>query len=86
VHLESINRHIIGDHIYALSPKLEKSERILLHAYAIYFIHPATKERLCFVAPLDKTMKDTIEKKFEKGYIDEVMEISYIMHSFTGDI
>ena len=35
VHLESMNRHIIGDHIYALSPKVEKSERILLHAYMI---------------------------------------------------
>ncbi|RLC45533.1 MAG: RluA family pseudouridine synthase, partial [Candidatus Cloacimonadota bacterium] len=44
VHLESMNRHIIGDHIYALNPKAEKAQRILLHAYIIYFIHPTTKE------------------------------------------
>jgi len=85
VHLESINRHIIGDHIYALSPKVEKSERILLHAYIIYFIHPSTKERVSFVASLDEIMKNNIYKKFNKENIDEVMETSYIMHSFTTD-
>jgi len=86
VHLESINRHIIGDHIYALSPKVEKSERILLHAYMIYFIHPRTKKKVSFVAFLDKIMKENIYKKFNKESIDEVMEIDYIMHSFIRDI
>jgi 23S rRNA pseudouridine1911/1915/1917 synthase len=86
VHLESINRHIIGDHIYALSPKVEKSERILLHAYMIYFIHPRTKKKVSFVAFLDKIMEENIYKKFNKESIDEVMEIDYIMRSFIRDI
>lgn len=82
VHLESINRHIVGDHIYALSPKQEKSERILLHAYIIYFVHPTSKEKLFFVASLDETMKDYLDKKFDMEQINEVMDISNILRGF----
>ena len=85
VHLESINRHIVGDHIYAISPKQEKSERILLHAYTIYFIHPSTKEEVSFIAPLDNDMQEYIDKKFDKDVINEVMDTSYILRSFTTD-
>lgn len=85
VHLESINRHIIGDHIYAISPKQEKSERILLHAYMIYFIHPTSKEKLSFVAPLDAYMGEYIDKKFNSENINEVMDTSYILRGFTTD-
>lgn len=85
VHLESMNRHIIGDHIYALSPKQEKSERILLHAYIIYFVHPTSKEKLSFVASLDETMKDYLDKKFDMEQINEVMDISNILHGFPTD-
>jgi len=86
VHLESINRHIIGDHIYAVSPKVQKSQRILLHAYIIYFIHPSTKEKVSFIANLDKIIKNEIDKKFNKEQINEVMESDYIIHSFTTNI
>jgi len=85
VHLESMNRHIIGDHIYAISPKIEKSERILLHAYIIYFIHPTTKEKLFFSASFDDSMKQYIEEKFNTEQIDEVMDSNYILHSFNTD-
>ena len=85
VHLENINRHIVGDHIYALSPKIEKSERILLHAYIIYFIHPTTKKQLSFVANMDNNMSEYIGKKFNSEQIDEIMDTSYIIRSFTAD-
>jgi len=85
VHLESVNRHIIGDHIYALNPKVEKAERILLHAYIIYFIHPTTKEKLLFKASFDEIMQDSLEKKFKKEILNEVMDSEYIMRSFTTD-
>ena len=85
VHLETINRHIIGDHIYAISPKVEKSERILLHAYTIYFIHPTTKEKMLFKADFDTTMKDYLIKKFDLENLNEVMDTNYIMDSFTTD-
>ena len=83
VHLESMNRHIIGDHIYALNPKVEKAERILLHAYMIYFIHPTTKERLSFRAEFDDIMKENIDKKFNLEILNEVMDTEYILRSFT---
>lgn len=84
VHLESLNRHILGDHIYAASPKQEKSERILLHAYIIYFIHPRTKKKLQFVAKFDESMKQHIEKKFNLEHINEIMETSNILRSFSS--
>ncbi|QOP41032.1 RluA family pseudouridine synthase [Sulfurimonas marina] len=86
VHLESLNRHIVGEHLYAQSPKMEKSERILLHAYIIYFIHPTTKERLSFEAKYDENMKSFIEKKFDMEKVDEVTKLKYITDSFTTDI
>ena len=83
VHLESMNRHILGDHIYGLSPKIEKAERILLHAYLIYFIHPTTKEKLFFKAEFDEIMRETIFNKFDREILNEVIDSDYIMHSFT---
>lgn len=85
VHLESVNRHIIGDHIYAISPKEEKSERILLHAYLIYFIHPTTKEKVFFKAAFDDTMGEYLNKKFDLENLNEVMDTDYIINSFTTD-
>lgn len=84
VHLESISRHIVGDHVYALSSKLEKSEHILLHAYLIYFIHPSTKKKVFFKAPLDDVMQEYLEKKFEKERLDEVLEPDSLIHGFIG--
>ena len=86
VHLESMNRHILGDHIYAQSPKMDKSERILLHAYVIYFIHPRTKEKLFFSASMDSVTKEFIEKKFDMEQINEVTDISTILHGFPTSI
>jgi len=83
VHLESMNRHIIGDHIYAISPKSEKSERILLHAYMIYFIHPTTKEKLFFSASFDSEMKNYIDTKFNMEQVNEVLDTDNILRSFT---
>ncbi len=86
VHLESINRHILGDHIYGLSPKQEKSERVLLHAYMIYFIHPSTKKKLSFTAKFDEVMQTYINKKFNSEQVNEVTQSSYILNSFNTDI
>lgn len=85
VHLETINRHILGDHIYGLSPKVEKSERILLHAYLIYFIHPRTKEQMFFQANFDRYMKEMIDKKFNLESLNEIMDPKFIINSFTTD-
>lgn len=86
VHLETLNRHIVGEHLYAQSPKMEKSERILLHAYIIYFVHPTTKELLTFEAKYDDNMQNFIEKKFDMEKVNEVTQLKYITNSFTADI
>lgn len=83
VHLESLNRHILGDNIYAASLKSPKSERILLHAYMIYFVHPRTKETLFFVAELDSYMKNFLLDKFDRERLNEILETDYIKHSFS---
>jgi len=83
VHLETINRHIIGDHIYGINPHMESSERILLHAYMIYFIHPTTKELMTFKADFDGIMKENIDKKFNLESLNEVLDSDYIINSFT---
>lgn len=85
VHLESMNRHILGDHIYAQNPLAEKAERILLHAYIIYFIHPTSKKKVLFKAAFDPYMQEKLEKKFQRETLHEVLQSEYIMHSFTAD-
>jgi 23S rRNA pseudouridine1911/1915/1917 synthase len=86
VHLETINRHIIGDHIYATSPKEEKSPRILLHAYIIYFIHPRTKQKVYFSAKFDDIMRDYLEKKFTIERLNEIIDTDNIINSFPSNI
>ena len=85
VHLESLNRHILGDHIYAQNPFAEKAERILLHAYIIYFVHPTSKKKILLKAAFDAYMQEKLEKKFEKESLNEVLQNEYIMHSFSSD-
>lgn len=85
VHLESFNRQIVGDHLYGVHPKSEKSERILLHAYMIYFFHPTTKQKLSFVAEYDAAMQEYIAKKFSKEHIDEAIDTRTLLHSFPTD-
>jgi len=83
VHLETMSRHIIGDHLYGDIKKGDKSERILLHAYEIHFIHPRTKELHTYVAPMDDYMKNYIDNKFNTGVINEVIDSNYINKRFA---
>ncbi|MBU1217418.1 RluA family pseudouridine synthase [bacterium] len=85
VHLESLSRHIVGDHIYATSPKADKSERILLHAYLIYFTHPTSKETLHFVAKIDGDVLEYVEKKFNTENLNEIIDPGNITQCFTSD-
>ena len=84
VHLESLNRHIVGDHLYGVAPKGEKSERIMLHAYMLYFIHPVTQEQLFFQAGFDTTMEDFMRKKFERENLNEKIVAKHIVECFTA--
>ncbi len=52
VHLSSINRHILGDHLYGFKSENAKISRILLHAYLLYFIHPRNGKEVKICAGL----------------------------------
>lgn len=48
VHMQAIGHPILGDALYAPEAVQAKAERLLLHAQALTFDHPATKKRLAF--------------------------------------
>ena len=84
VHLETMSRHIIGDHLYGSGAALEKVARILLHAYVLYFEHPVTKKRVTFAAPIPDAMRDYLTKHFETENLDEIIASDRIEHYFSN--
>jgi len=46
VHMLALGHAIVGDYFYASNEVLAKSDRLLLHAQKINFVHPITKEPL----------------------------------------
>ncbi|NOQ32075.1 MAG: RluA family pseudouridine synthase [Helicobacteraceae bacterium] len=85
VHLESMSRHILGDHIYGTSKKDSKTERILLHAYVLYFTHPTTKKLVSFVAPVADEIKEEATKYFDMEKFNEVVTENNITNIFNTD-
>ncbi|MGG7072820.1 RluA family pseudouridine synthase [Campylobacter sp. 9BO] len=71
VHLSSINRYILGDDLYGFKSEKGKINRVMLHAYMLYFIHPRSGEMVEFVAPLYEDFKNLLEKKITKELLDE---------------
>ncbi len=85
VHLESISRHIIGDHLYGSHGKSDRMERILLHAYNLYFTHPSTGETVSFIAPLDPVMDDYLQKHFDTKELHALIDPNTLEHRFSTD-
>ena len=83
VHLESINRHILGDTLYGFKGNDSSITRIYLHAYCLYLIHPNTKQTLKVVANIPKNMNSLIEQNFDKEIINEKISKEYITNCFT---
>ncbi|MFT7823540.1 MAG: RluA family pseudouridine synthase [Sulfurimonas sp.] len=71
VHLATLGRHILGDHLYGFKSKRDKISRVKLHAYLLYLRHPATGEKMEFTAPLFDDMQAYLAKYFD---MDEVTE------------
>ncbi len=82
VHLSSISRHILGDYLYGFKSGNDKINRIMLHAYIIYFIHPRTKKTMIFKAPLFEDFKKTAEKYFDSETFNEKINPDNIISSF----
>jgi len=83
VHLESINRHILGDTLYGFKGNDSSIKRIYLHAYCLYLIHPNTNETLKIVANIPADMNSLIEQNFDKEIIDDKISKEYITNSFV---
>jgi hypothetical protein len=62
VHLSSVGRHIIGDELYGYRDSPKMKERIFLHAFRLYFTHPASGKRIEIKAPLPEDMKSYMIK------------------------
>lgn len=59
VHMQYIGHPIAGDPKYSYKKTLDTNVQ-LLHACHIEFIHPTTKEKMAFDAPLDPTFKEIL--------------------------
>lgn len=84
VHLESISRHIHGDHLYGGQAKDIKVEHILLHAYMLYLIHPSTGESLHFKAPLDEVFETYLNKHFNLKELHANIDSIRFEHLFSA--
>jgi len=80
VHLNSINRHIIGDSLYGAK---ENDGRVMLHAYILYLIHPKTKQKMIFKAEIFDDMKQKINKICKEEENEKLNE-EYIISRFDN--
>ena len=80
-HLESLNRHILGDKLYGYKGK--DYERVMLHAYFLYFTHPKTSKQMLVKAPIFEDF-ERILKHFDKGELDEKLSFDYISGVFDA--
>jgi len=69
VHLSTIGRYILGDILYGA--KNQKINRVMLHAYEIYFLHPSGK-KISIIAPLMDDFIQNIPKGFNYEKIDSI--------------
>lgn len=65
VHMQYIDHPIVGDPKYSYK-KTPDTKGQLLHACHIEFIHPTTKEKMSFDAPLDPIFEEILER-LERG-------------------
>lgn len=82
VHLESLNRRILGDDLYGFKGKDSTIKRIFLHAYSLYLKHPVTNENFEFVADIPMDMQNLLEKNFDKGIMNEKINKEFISNCF----
>ncbi len=84
VHLESLGRGIIGDHLYGFKSKEDKINEIFLHAYILYFIHPTSGKKMEFVAPIQEGMKNYLNDNFDMEFINEATDPANFSRHFIA--
>jgi 23S rRNA pseudouridine1911/1915/1917 synthase len=85
VHLNSFNRHILGDSLYGFKGNLDTllDKRVCLHAYCLYMIHPRSKKMVNFIANIASDMLQILDKHFNTEDIYETINQTYIINSFN---
>jgi tRNA pseudouridine32 synthase/23S rRNA pseudouridine746 synthase len=53
VYMQALGNPVLGDRLYANEAVLAKSQRLLLHACSLAFVHPVTGRTLCIKSPAD---------------------------------
>lgn len=86
VHLNSFNRHILGDSLYGFKGSLDiiNPNRIYLHAYSLYLIHPIDKTKMNFTAKLQSDMYDFLDKNFNLKEVNEKIDQDSIINCFDS--
>ena len=84
VHLASINRHILGDHLYGFKSQKVTIPRVFLHAYMLYLKHPKSGELLHFVAKVPQDMQAFLKKEFEMERVDEAIDADSFRNRFSS--
>ncbi len=86
VHLESIDRHILGDSLYGFKGNIDKIKRVYLHAYSLYLKHPITNKEMIFNVELPEDMKNFYLNNFSKENYSEKINNEYIISRFVNNI
>lgn len=79
-HLESLNRHILGDTTYGYKGK--SVPRVMLHSTILYFFHPKTQKKLFIKAPFYDDFYTILKSNFNEGDINEKTTIDSLCKLF----
>jgi 23S rRNA pseudouridine1911/1915/1917 synthase len=71
VHLATLGRHILGDELYGYRGKHSLVDRVNLHAYLLYLIHPTSGKKMEFVAPIHSDMEKLLYQNFDMGIVKD---------------
>jgi len=86
VHLETINRHILGDSLYGFKGNTDKIKRVYLHAYCLYLKHPITGEDMKFDVKLPEDMNNFYKDNFNGDDYSEEIDNKLVIDRFNSDI
>jgi len=82
VHLNKLNRHILGDTLYGFKSNNSSIKRIYLHAFCLYLVHPTTSKLMEFVAPIPQDMQELLNNNFNQDELNEKLTKDYITTRF----
>ena len=88
LHLSYIKYPIIGDNVYGRKSHYYTSKGQMLHAYKLSFIHPLSKDRVTFVAPVDEEflrVQEILENEFQIPMTEKLEEgVEYMCNLSDG--